>query len=42
MLLAGPLTASPAPVRDVNEVMHDTHMHQRGMLEWIDHDEIGL
>jgi len=30
-----------APVRDVNEVMHDTHMHQRGMLEWIDHDEIG-
>ena len=30
-----------APVRDVNEVMHDAHMHERGMLEWIDHDEIG-
>jgi CoA:oxalate CoA-transferase len=24
-----------APVRDVNEVMHDAHMHERGMLEWI-------
>jgi crotonobetainyl-CoA:carnitine CoA-transferase CaiB-like acyl-CoA transferase len=30
-----------APVRDVGEVMHDTHMHERGMLEWIEHDEIG-
>jgi len=30
-----------APVRDVSEVMHDPHMHERGMLEWIDHDEIG-
>jgi CoA:oxalate CoA-transferase len=30
-----------APVRDVGEVMHDPHMHDRGMLEWIDHDEIG-
>jgi crotonobetainyl-CoA:carnitine CoA-transferase CaiB-like acyl-CoA transferase len=30
-----------APVRDVGEVMHDPHMHQRGMLEWIEHDEIG-
>jgi CoA:oxalate CoA-transferase len=30
-----------APVRDLNEVMHDPHMHERGMLEWIDHDEIG-
>src|SRR6202048_3604114 len=30
-----------APVRDVNEVMHDAHMHERGMLEWIDHDELG-
>ena len=30
-----------APVRDVGEVMHDPHMHERGMLEWIDHDEIG-
>jgi len=30
-----------APVRDVGEVTHDAHMHQRGMLEWIDHDEVG-
>ena len=32
---------SYAPVRDVSEVMHDPHMHERGMLEWIEHDEIG-
>ena len=30
-----------APVRDVGGVMHDRHMHERGMLEWIEHDEIG-
>jgi crotonobetainyl-CoA:carnitine CoA-transferase CaiB-like acyl-CoA transferase len=30
-----------APVRTVDEVMTDPHMHERGMLEWIDHDEIG-
>ena len=30
-----------APVRDVDEVMRDPHMHERGMLEWIEHDEIG-
>ena len=30
-----------APVREVDEVMRDQHMHQRGMLEWIEHDEIG-
>jgi CoA:oxalate CoA-transferase len=30
-----------APVGDVAEVMRDAHMHERGMLEWIDHDEIG-
>jgi CoA:oxalate CoA-transferase len=30
-----------APVRDVDEVMNDRHMHARGMLEWIEHDEIG-
>ena len=30
-----------APVRDVGEIMHDRHMHERGMLEWIEHDEIG-
>ena len=30
-----------APVREVDEVMNDRHMHERGMLEWIEHDEIG-
>ena len=30
-----------APVRDINKVMRDRHMHERGMLEWIEHDEIG-
>jgi CoA:oxalate CoA-transferase len=30
-----------APVRDVGEVMHDRHMHERGFLVEIDHDEIG-
>src|SRR5437762_10844808 len=30
-----------APVRDVGEVMHDRHMHERGFLAEIDHDEIG-
>jgi crotonobetainyl-CoA:carnitine CoA-transferase CaiB-like acyl-CoA transferase len=30
-----------APVREVDEVMRDRHMHERGMLEWIEHDELG-
>jgi crotonobetainyl-CoA:carnitine CoA-transferase CaiB-like acyl-CoA transferase len=30
-----------APVRDVQEVMNDPHMHERGMLEWIEHPELG-
>ncbi len=30
-----------SPVRDVSEVMHDPHMHERGMLEWVDHPELG-
>ncbi len=30
-----------APVRDVTEVMRDEHMHGRGMLEWIDHPDLG-
>jgi len=30
-----------APVRDVGEVMHDPHMHERGFLAEIEHDEIG-
>jgi crotonobetainyl-CoA:carnitine CoA-transferase CaiB-like acyl-CoA transferase len=30
-----------APVRDLEEVMADPHMHARGMLEWVDHPELG-
>jgi CoA:oxalate CoA-transferase len=30
-----------APVRTVAEVMNDRHMHSRGMLERIDHPELG-
>ena len=30
-----------APVRTAPEVMHDPHMHERGMLERIDHPELG-
>lgn len=30
-----------APVRDIEEVMHDPHMHQRGMLEEVDHYDFG-
>ncbi|HYL34710.1 MAG TPA: CoA transferase [Bryobacteraceae bacterium] len=30
-----------APVRDLREVMHSPHLHQRGMLEWIEHPELG-
>ena len=30
-----------APVRTVPEVMNDPHMHGRGMLERIDHPDLG-
>ncbi len=30
-----------APVRDVQEVMNDRHMHERGMLQWVDHPDLG-
>ena len=30
-----------APVRDLREVMHSPHLHARGMLEWIEHPELG-
>ena len=30
-----------SPVRELDEVMADRHMFERGMLEWIDHPEIG-
>jgi crotonobetainyl-CoA:carnitine CoA-transferase CaiB-like acyl-CoA transferase len=28
-------------VRTAPEVMHDPHMHERGMLELVDHPELG-
>jgi crotonobetainyl-CoA:carnitine CoA-transferase CaiB-like acyl-CoA transferase len=30
-----------APVRDLLEVTRDPHMHERGMLEWIEHPDLG-
>jgi len=30
-----------APVRDLAEVTNDVHLHQRGMLEWMDHPKYG-
>lgn len=30
-----------APVRDVIEVTHDRHMHERGFLNWIEHPQFG-
>lgn len=30
-----------APVRDLTEVMNDSQMHERGMLHWMDHPELG-
>jgi CoA:oxalate CoA-transferase len=30
-----------APVRTVNEVVEDPHLHARGSLQWIDHPEYG-
>jgi len=30
-----------SPVRNVDEVMLDEHMHARGMLEWFEHPELG-
>ena len=30
-----------APVRDLVEVTNDPHMHERGMLEWLDHPVFG-
>ncbi len=30
-----------SPVRDVSEVMHDPHMHGRGMLQTVDHPDLG-
>ena len=30
-----------APVRDLQEVLHDAHLHERGMLRWVDHPVLG-
>ena len=30
-----------APVRDLDEVVHDEHLHARGMLQEIEHPELG-
>ncbi len=30
-----------APVRDLGEVVHDKHMHERGMLHYVHHPELG-
>jgi CoA:oxalate CoA-transferase len=30
-----------SPVRAVSEVMNDPHMHGRGLLEWVDHPDLG-
>ena len=30
-----------APVRDLEEAVNDVHMHERGMLSWLDHPEVG-
>lgn len=30
-----------APVRGLGEVVNDEHLHERGMLKWMDHPELG-
>ena len=30
-----------APVRDLDEVTNDPHLHERGMLEWMEHPQYG-
>ncbi len=32
---------SAAPVHDLDEVINDAGMHERGMLHWVDHPEVG-
>ncbi len=37
----GKFKVPSAPVRDLIEVTNDKHMHERGMLRWIDHPQFG-
>jgi crotonobetainyl-CoA:carnitine CoA-transferase CaiB-like acyl-CoA transferase len=30
-----------APVRTMMEVVNDPHLHERGMLQWVDHPDLG-
>jgi formyl-CoA transferase len=30
-----------APVRSLEDVVNDPHLHERGMLQWIDHPSLG-
>lgn len=30
-----------APVQDLDEVVNDPHLHERGMLKWVDHPQMG-
>lgn len=39
--ILGKCKVPSAPVRDLIEVTNDRHMHERGMLEWIDHPQFG-
>lgn len=39
--LFGQFKVPSAPVRDLIEVTNDRHMHERGMLQWVDHPEFG-
>src|SRR5690606_36476961 len=41
MDLAGEYHFPCAPVRTLDEVVHDNHMHERGMLRYVDHPQLG-
>ena len=37
----GTSTPAATPVRELPEVIDDIHLHETGMLKWIDHPEFG-